>query len=102
MPKNRDNRPLPSKSDVATGALLALTNARRHLRVANLLGDNRLFGPASTHVIFALEELAKSLVFTFITMGVDVPKSLLGNVMRIHSTRHDLTFGILFSQVIGV
>lgn len=100
MRKNRDNRPLPAKSDLAKGARLALTNARRHLRVADLLGNNRLFGPASTHVILALEELAKSLVLTFITMGVDVPKSLLGDVMKRHSTRHDLTLGILFSQVI--
>ncbi len=40
------------------------------------------------------------MVFTFITMGADVPKSLLGDVMKKHSTRHDLTLGILFSQVI--
>jgi AbiV family abortive infection protein len=100
MKKNRDKRPLPSSSDLTEGARLALINARRHLRVAELMGDERLFGPASTHVILALEELAKSLLLTFITMGVDVPKNLLADVMNEHRARQSLTFGLLFSKVI--
>jgi AbiV family abortive infection protein len=101
MPKKeRNKRPLPSDSQVSEGANLALTNARRHMRVAEVLGAERLFGPASTHVVLALEELAKSWVLTFIVIGVDVPKSLRSDVMKKHTTRHSLAFGTLFSKAI--
>lgn len=71
-----------------------------HLRVADLLGAERLYGPASTHVILALEELTKSWVLTIMKIGVDVPTSFVADVMKLHSARHGITFGTLFSRAI--
>src|SRR5258706_2645747 len=83
--------------DAGKGALLSLTNARRHLRAADVLGDQGLFGSASSHVVLALEELAKSWVLTLMIMGVDLPKKMLADVLWRHDVRHSITFGFLFS-----
>lgn len=93
-------RALPTKPDAPRGAVLALTNARRHLRAADALAKRRLFGLASSHVVLALEELAKSWTLTLVGMGIDVPKKMLADVMYKHDVRHTIIFGSLYSFVI--
>src|SRR2546421_197313 len=98
--KERSGRPLSDESNAARGALLSLTNARRHLRVAGMLAEERLFGPASSHVILAQEELAKSYVLTLTSTGTDIPKEMRGQVLRTHDVRHSITFGVLYGAMI--
>src|SRR5438105_7215441 len=93
-------RTLPTKSDAPQGALLALTSARRHLRAADTLSKTRLYGPACSHVILSLEELAKSWTLTLIGMGIDIPKKLVGEVLRNHDARHAITFTTLYGFMI--
>src|SRR5438045_2203846 len=94
--RERSGRPLPDRSHAARGALLSLTNARRHLQVAGMLAEERLFGPASSHVILAQEELAKSYVLNFMSIGIDIPQGMLGQVLSMHDVRHSITFGVLY------
>lgn len=91
---------LPHGCEIARGALLTLANARRHLKAADVLGEQRLYGVGLSHVVLASEELAKSLILTLITMGVDVPKDVQHQMLRQHGPRHSVTFGLLFSQAI--
>src|SRR5258708_40022994 len=98
--KERSGSALPKSADSASGALLSLTNAHRHLHAADVLADERLFGSATSHVILALEELAKSWALTLMSMGFDLPKEMLANVLRRHDVRHTIKFGLLFSAMI--
>ncbi|HYR75990.1 MAG TPA: AbiV family abortive infection protein [Pyrinomonadaceae bacterium] len=98
--KERTRRPLPDRSNSARGALLSLTNARHHLRAAEILADERLFGSAASHVVLALEEMTKSWALTLLGMGVDLPKSMLAEVLSKHDVRHSIAFGILYTAMI--
>jgi AbiV family abortive infection protein len=94
--RRRNEAPLPKPEDANAGAALALTNARRHLRAAEILGDERLFGSATAHVVLAIEEVAKAWVLTLIGMGFDVPKSMVRQILKSHDARHSFTIGSVF------
>ncbi len=98
--KRRQNIRLPNDGEAGAGALLALANARRHLRAAEILGANRLYGPGSSHIILAMEELAKAQVLTLILTGIDVPNEMRREILRNHGIRHNVTYGLLLSQVV--
>lgn len=100
--RKRNERPLPRRSDASAGASLALTNARRHLRVAKILGGEKLFGSAVAHVVLALEEIAKAWILTSSGIGIDVPKKSLRQVLTRHDARQAVTFGTLFVMLIQV
>lgn len=99
--KKKERRPLPKGEEAYLGASLSLTNARRHLRVAKHLGDERLFGSASSHVVLALEELSKAWLLMILALGIDVPKDLLADILSKHLPRHGMTFGFLFGAMIN-
>jgi AbiV family abortive infection protein len=91
---------LPNDQEARRGAVLALSNAKRHLRSASVLGANRLYGPGSSHVILALEELAKAQILGLIVSGFVVPKNLTRAILQNHAARHNVTFGLLLSQIV--
>jgi AbiV family abortive infection protein len=97
----KQRRPLPTAKDGSTGAVLSLTNARRHLRAANILGEQRLFGLASSLVVLALEEISKAWLLMCLGMGIDIPKGLLADVMTKHKARHAMTFGSAYSVLVN-
>lgn len=87
---------IPSGKDASVGAKLALQNARRHLRAAEVLSKKKLYGPASTLVVLSIEELAKSWMLMLHSMGLKFPPELLSEVLSKHGARHAITFGAVF------
>jgi len=58
----RTPQPVPSTSnEFQEGARRALENAERHLRCAGLLAESE-WGPATSHLVLAIEEVAKAHV----------------------------------------
>jgi len=55
-------RSLPTPKQALAGIPVAIENAERHLRSADLLGANGDYGPAVAHLVLALEETDKSRV----------------------------------------
>lgn len=51
-------------------------------------------------MILAVEELAKSLVFSAIGTGVEIPKSFKREVMKMHEAKYSIAFGVLFSRTV--
>lgn len=87
---------IPSAAEAPSGSKLALQNARRHLRAADALGEMRLFGFASAHVVLAIEELAKAWILALYGMGITFNRDMLTDVLSRHPPRHAITSGFLY------
>jgi AbiV family abortive infection protein len=90
---------LPTPNDALAGSRFALTNARRHLRAAKVLDESGLTGAAMAHVVLSLEEFAKAWTLTLLSFDVDIPKNLVGEILKYHNARHSFTLVMLFFAV---
>lgn len=90
----------PSSAEAVAGSRLAMTNARRHLRAAEALGDARLFGAAIGHLVLTVEESAKAWVLGLLVYGFDLPDDMLVSILRQHNARHAVTFGNVFRGIL--
>jgi AbiV family abortive infection protein len=100
MSKKKRLNVLPPKSEIPTGVIFMLANARRHLKAAEILRDHRLYGVGLSHVVLASEELAKALILTLEMMGMDIPQDFQREVLQHHTPRHGFTLGLLFSRAV--
>lgn len=94
--RQKTKKSIPSAVDAPLGSKLALQNARRHLLAADALGEMRLFGFASAHVVLAIEELAKAWILALYGMGITFNPDMLTDVLSRHPPRHAITFGFLY------
>ena len=88
--KSKRTIDFPSGAQALDGSSLALANAERHLRCANLLKESEEIGVASGHLVLALEEGVKAWVLCFMTIGMPFPDSFIYLVLTNHGFRHGI------------
>jgi len=79
---------LPSATQAAKGAELALANSHRHLRCSTLLADSGEFGVATAHLVLAMEEAQKAYTLALVASGIAPNEVGLKDMLHRHDVRH--------------
>jgi AbiV family abortive infection protein len=86
----------PDPSDTPVGARLALENAERHLRCAEILASKDEFGPAISHVVLAGEEAVKGSHLASCGLYMLGDEFGFSKILHRHGAKHEV------AAVIGI
>jgi AbiV family abortive infection protein len=98
MPLNERPIPMPrTKDEYRQGVRLAVDNAERHLRCAELLAQADEWGPAVSHLVLAIEEAVKADVLADKTAKgakSTYTDEKVAQLLRSHNPRHPIALAM--------
>lgn len=91
-----------TESEYLLGANLALENAKSHIQVAKDAANNNQFGISISHLIIALEELAKASALKLKSINNKIEIQNLKDYFMKHTTKHDIIFKFYSAALIYI
>lgn len=81
---------IPPRRQTPQGALLALKNSDNLINAGRLLADSKAFGPATSLMVLAGEEIIKAWAWMMSGMGMPIPVKNQRELLQRHPVRHDV------------
>lgn len=92
----------PTNESCKKGAEFSLSNAKKHFKSAEILAENKLFGPAQSHLVLGGEAAIKSIMLSLRGVGLGVKQGTLKEILSQHTPRHNwaIVF-LLMNELLG-